>query len=571
MLKCQAVTRHYIKNLIVKFNPLTDGWVFFLGAALAFNLGILLKASVQQVSICFQTLSLAYFAMLMIFLFKNRQQIKSGFVLTCLAVFLFFLFRGAYLVYPNDGWEYFRLITQWQNKVDLTNTGYLPNRYILDPPRYSFLLYWAHLQYLPRTWWRFGLDLISAGTITLVFVQIYELTRFFVTDRKQALWMAIFALVFTGIFNMSYFYSLALSSNILSFVFFYRALISLFRLWNKKWNEIPVLILLSVLMYYTHVQGLLLLAVAVFSLMFHSLFYVGEYKKLRWILISLVSLTSMLILYLHFDDFLSGWESWSDAYLFTLGQPAILALIVGFFVRKNMKFLWSLSIAPVLLLLVPAFSFPLFKYILPHPVLGHRILYLLPTGFLMQQVLHHFLKRTRREFLWMVFFLILFSVNPKRPYCGRLESLVAPVPPELTLQTLEPTAFWLEKNRPDVLKKCRYATDQVTDFMLTTYFGWELHNPRNSHLDQQFELAFKNVEKGEGCGILIRDWTQPHEFPESRMNNELHEWSPELGSPDLMTTSVMKDVATELIKKGWSKTMLPSGYILIERNTMDNG
>ena len=563
------------RKILKKLNPFVEVWIPFFLVAVIFVLGLLDMVALPVAEASFRVILGSYLIWVIVYLVRNRSKWREPIAIVASGLFLFFFLKGAYLEYPSDAWEYFRLITEWQSRTSFSDmhVTLFYGAHLINPPRFSYLFFWSQLQMFPRESWRTVLDLISAGTLVLVFVQIYELAKVFQSSVRKAVWMAIFGFIFTGVFNLNYFYSLALSTNILSFIFFYRILTTMTRfIKDRNSSELWILIPILPLMFFTHLQGLLWVLVALISFVFYLQEVDQDQRRRRhyvWTIWGILLLSSLPIIYLHGEDFLKHYYSETEVFFDTLGRPGVIFLILGFFFRKRIRLMWALSFVPVLFLTLPVLVYPLFRYILTDQSNGHRLLYLLPTGFLIYQIIDLSLAgrfKYLKENIVILLVLVSLSIDARRPWFGRLPHLIMPIPNELSLKSYDPVVFWLEKNRPDVKFHCRYATDQVTDFLLTTYFGWHPINARISRWDLWLEDQFKMAPfSHQICGLILRDASKSHLVPESQVNQELHHWIPEVVSPDLMLTDQMKSIASELTSEGWQKTLLPADYVLIER------
>ena len=520
----------------------------------------------------------------------KSKSLSADIVLVTASLLVFLFFRGAYLEYAGDPWEYFRQITKWQTQKLINETAFLPGRFNFDIPRFAYLYFWSFLKLFPQEQWRVGLDLISALTQSLLFLQIYQLTGQFATDRKRQILVALTAFLMTGFANLNWPSYLALSANIISLIAFYRLLVILVRNvqifesqepqsaphWRsfRSLTEIIRLGGLLLLIYWSHPQGIYLLLMAAISLSFWFI----SLSARSWVRKSLdVGLIGTFLVILGYaawgiwqtihhgqdlDAIFEDWGTFSD----TLGGPGILALALSWRLRKQQSLIWFLAIIPTLILYCPPLNEFLVQNILPYRSIAHRGLYVLPTGILLFLSIESLLKQKRRvaEITFAICFVL--SIHAKRPWFGRLEHFALPVPKCHSLENYDKAMFWIRDHRPHYLRSCNFVTDQVTQFMLKTWFNVSGGAERLEINQNEIENEFLSYAQGSlsACGMLI-NIRDPELCPESKVGNKLHHWAREISTPEAMTSKFMIDVSGRLIAPDYVRTELPSGYVLIEK------
>lgn len=558
----------------------------FLVAAALFQWGFRHNAQTQGVTQQYWILNWVALCLGLIwFILKSR---KSDFnwplFSVTLGLFVFLFFRGAYLEYAGDPWEYFRQITKWQTQNVLSESNFLPGRFNLDIPRFSYLYYWSFLKLFPQESWRRALDLLSALTQSFLFLQIHQLVSQFVTDRKRQIYITFIAFLMTGFANLHWPSYLALSANIISLIAFYRLLVVIVRnvqfvdsfshYWSFRFlGEILRCAGLICLIYWSHPQGIYLLMLALIG----TLCWCVSRSSQLWIRTGLdVGLAGVFLVILGYaawgfwqttqgpdlDPVFEDWGAFSD----TLAGPGILALALSWRVRKRYSLLWFLAVIPCLIHYLPPLNELIVQYILPYRSVAHRGLYVLPTGILLFLGLESLFKNPKWAPEITFAACILLSIHAKRPWFGRLEHFATPVPKCHSLESYDPAMFWIRDHRPQYLRNCNFVTDQVTQFMLKTWFNVPGGAERLEINQNEIENEFLSYAQGSlsACGMLVNT-SDPDLCPESKIANKLHHWAREISTPADMTSKLMREVSERLIAPDYTRTELPGNYVLIEK------
>jgi hypothetical protein len=504
---------------------------------------------------------------------KNRLTLSSVF-------FAALFFRGAYLEYPSDAWSYFQLITHWQNFPVLDSSAIATARFTGDHPRFIYLFYWSFLRLLDREYWRLALDFISAGTQTLILMKIYQLSRFFLKKEEQGttkhILLALAGFLFTGFANLNYFNYLALSSNQINFFIYFSILIieleviELIRTKLQPWSLLLKtaypLPLLVPLLWWTHAQGFYLLLMFNLALGFFGILTLIP-KQSRYLMGAVLGLLILDILRVYIPGQISASNyrnSWWGYYLDTLGVPGLFALVLSPWIYRQNKMLCTLVWIPTAILFSPFFGTILITKILPYPEVGHRGLYILPSGFLLAVGIFKIWERRKRAPLYSSLVMIGMALPANRPWFGRFEHAVRPVPACLSLNTYDKALFKLISERPHQTRECGFVSDQVTNFMMSVWVGVDWPTNRLDWNAGPSEVRMNDLANNietPYCGALINN-LKPDECDYSPTNSKLHHWTQELAQPTTATSAQMRALAQNLRENEFTSEDLGSGYEL---------
>lgn len=572
--------------MLKSIHPAKEFWIYLLPVAVLFQIFYFFEIPASILSVLIKVIFFTSCAHLIYYIFKNKSEIPKSDLWFLGLFFVFLLFNGAYLEYPSDPWEYFRLIVQWKGKT-LLSEGSAFNRYFLDPPRYAYFFYWSLIDWLPLTQWKGALNFISAGTQILALYQLLILSRFWTHSKTYQYIYTTACYLFIGYANLSYFRYLSLSANILSFSLFYLFQWKFLNLsssyfnkpsafsFQKEWKTFISLGLILVLIYWTHNQAILFSFFSALSILSYYLFTSPKNRKLSALIFLFLILASLWVIIWKQESFIGtlqrNWKLSAD----TFSMPILLALFVSlFYFKEKPLFIW-MHLFSILIFIFPISHYLLFKHILPYEDVSHRLHYIAPFGFLISFVVLRLFERWKSAAAMTLLALFLFSLNPWRPWFGRLEHILRPVSPELSLQFIDPVVEWFRVNRSETLSRCRYATDQVTDFVFMTYFAWPNINLRiqdQTFLFEENVLWAGHTNSNQFCGVLLHlpgesnNNLQPKEVI-SPINRKLHHWESQFSQVQLATTPVMRTLAAELQNNpGWKITKLPSDYFLFEKN-----
>jgi len=574
-----------------------DGWLFFVPYLLLylyFKSANLPTSTLHDIFIVLHVINLILF---LVYLYKHndRQQIKLTEILFWVFLVILFLQPGAYLEFPSDPWEHFRRIFSW--------SAY---SFIEDHPiNYKFTYFWgwtlmSQVQPLYR---RIALDIYSAFWQLLLAYQFYLLALRLGFDKSWAKVQVVATIFLFGTNLFGFYRYYALSSTPLAYIAYLRSLIILINARNGDKKQLAYLLPLVLIMYYNHIQELLLLLVSGFALVLDYLTDRRQQRKIVYVTLAIaIPIAFVLGAYLVSHPQLlpepasgrlslphiSSWGSfriWDPKlpYFETIAVHGFISFILAVAWLKKHKTIALLTLTPYLLMLFPPFviSFVVAMASGYSSNYGtYRVFYAFPTSFMLvlgiKEIFILLTKKFKLHLLQLQLILLIVTLAiitafpPIYPYRGRFWFQVYQPPAELAFKGIDTTAQWFLDNR-QLDAKCWLMTDGATDFTLKTHFALRIltrlavYNPSESLTSDD---TLKNYIKDKNvCRILVAIPDKMEPPPVSVVGQLSGHWDASLVNKNLMVSQEFVTMTDSLMNSGWTKTFVPPFYWLYENPT----
>ncbi|NEQ70464.1 MAG: hypothetical protein F6K21_34225 [Symploca sp. SIO2D2] len=524
---------------------------------------------------------------------KNRQQIKVAEILFWVFLAILFLQPGAYLEFPSDPWEHFRRIFSWSTYS-----------FIEDHPidyKFTYFWGWTLMSQVQPLYRRIALDLYSAFWQLLLAYQFYLLALRLGFDKSWAKVQVVATIFLFGTNLFSFYRYYALSSTPLAYIAYLRSLIILINARNGDKKQLAYLLPLVLIMYYNHIQELLLLLISGFALVLDYLTDRKQQIKIVYT-IALIAMPIAMILGAYIVSnpqllpesvsgklglpYVSSWGTfriWDFklAYFETIGVYGLIGLLLAVvFLPKN-KTLAILTLTPYLLMLFPPF---VLGFIIASGKMNnygtYRSLYAFSLSFMLvlglREVFSSLITKLKLylpqiNLILSVFILtLIISIPPAYPYRGRFWFQIYQPPAELSFKVIDTTAQWFFSNR-QLDAKCFLMTDGATDFTLKTHLALRImprlsvYNPSNTLVSDD---VLKNYIKEKNiCRILVAIADKIDPPPVSEVGQLSGHWDASLVNKNLMVSQEFITMTDSLMNSGWTKTFVPPFYWLYENPT----
>jgi len=572
-----------------------DGCFFFVPYLLLY---LYFKSANLEISTLYNVFIILHVINLILFLVyiyqnRNRQPIKVAEILFWVFLAILFLQPGAYLEFPSDPWEHFRRIFSWSAYSSVNE----------HPTNYKFTYFWGWtlMSQVPPLYRRIALDLYSAFWQLLLAYQFYLLSLRLGFDKSWAKVQVVATIFLFGTNLFGFYRYYALSSTPLAYIAYLRSLIILINVKEGDKKQVAYLLPLALIMYYNHIQELLLLFISGFALV---LDYLTDRRQQRKIVYVTVAIAMLIALFLGayvvgnpqlLPESVSGKlglpyvSSWGTfriwdfqlPYFETIGVYGLISLLLAVVFLPKHKTLSILTLTPYLLMLFPPFvMFFLFVLNRTDNYVTYRVLYTFPLSFILvlglREIISSLITKLklylpRLNLTISVFILtLIISIPPTYPYRGRFWFQVYQPPAELSFKSIDTTAQWFFANR-QLDAKCFLMTDGTTDFTLKTHLALSIlprlavYNPSNTLVSDD---VLKNYIKEKNiCRILVAipDKMDPH--PVSVVGQLSGHWDPSLVNKNLMVSQEFITMTDSLMNSGWTKTFVPPFYWLYENTT----
>ncbi|NEP55967.1 MAG: hypothetical protein F6K31_02945 [Symploca sp. SIO2G7] len=574
-----------------------DGWFFFVPYLLLylyFKYDNLPTATLHNIFIVLHIINLVLF-FFYLYKNKNRQQIKLTEILFWVFIAILFLQPGAYLEFPSDPWEHFRRIFSW-SAYSLIEDNPINNKF-------TYFWGWTLMSQVQPLYRRIALDIYSAFWQLLLAYQFYLLALRLGFDKSWAKIQVVATIFLFGTNLFSFYRYYALSSTPLAYIAYLRSLIILINARNGDKKQLAYLLPLVLIMYYNHIQELLLLLISGFALV---LDYLTDSKKQIKILCITVAIAMPIALILGAYmvsnpqllpepasgrlslPHISSWGSfriWDTKlpYFETIAVHGLISLLLAVAWFAKHKTIALLTLTPYLLMLFPPFvlSFVVAMASGYSSNYGtYRVIYAFPTSFILVFGLKETFILLTKKFklhpphlqlrLLVVILAILIALPPIYPYRGRFWFQIYQPPAALSFKSIDTTAQWFFTNR-QLDAKCLLMADAATDFTLNTNLALRIvprlhvYNPSESLTS---DSALKNYIKDQNvCRILVAIPDKVSPPPVSVVGQLSGHWNASLVNKNLMVSQEFIKNTDSLLTMGWTKTFVPPFYWLYENPT----
>ncbi|NER98853.1 MAG: hypothetical protein F6J86_34355 [Symploca sp. SIO1B1] len=572
-----------------------DGWFFFVPYLLLYLYFKYANLAIDTLYDLFILLHIINLILFLVYLYKNKnsQQIKVAEILFWIFLAILFIQPGAYLEFPSDPWEHFRRIFSW--------SAY---SFIEDHPidyKFTYFWGWTLMSQVQPLYRRIALDLYSAFWQLLLAYQFYLLALRLGFDKSWAKVQVVATIFLFGTNLFSFYRYYALSSTPLAYIAYLRSLIILINARNGDKKQLAYLLPLALIMYYNHIQELLLLLISGFALV---LDYLTDWRQQRKVVytITVIAMPIALIWGAYvvsnpqlFPEsvsaklglpYVSSWGTfriWDFKlpYFETMGVYGLISLLLAVVFIPKYKTLALLTLTPYLLMLLPPFVVG-FVFVLNRTdnYVTYRALYAFPLSFMLvlglKEIFSSLITRLKLypasiNLTLSVFILtLIISIPPTYPYRGRFWSQIYQPPAELSFKIIETTAQWFFTNR-QLDATCFLMTDGATDFTLKTHFALRVltrrtvYNPSNSLTSDD---VLKNYIKEKNvCRILVAIPDKMAPPPVSEVGQLSGHWDASLVNKNLMVSQEFITMTDSLMNSGWTKTFVPPFYWLYENPT----
>jgi len=573
-----------------------DGCFFFVPYLLLY---LYFKSANLEVSTLYNVFVVLHVINLILFLVyiyhnRNRQHIKLAEILFWVFLAILFLQPGAYLEFPSDPWEHFRRIFSWSAYSSVNE----------HPTNYKFTYFWGWtlMSQVPPLYRRIAMDIYSAFWQLLLAYQFYLLALRLGFDKSWAKVQVVATIFLFGTNLFGFYRYYALSSTPLAYIAYLRSLIILINVKDGDKKQLAYLLPLALIMYYNHIQELLLLFISGFALVLDYLTDRRQQRKIVYVTVAIAMPIALILgAYVVSNPQLlaepassrlslphvSSWgvfRIWDPKlpYFETIAVHGLISLLLAAAWLAKHKTIALLTLTPYLLMLFSPFviSFVVAMASYSSNYGTYRVLYAFPTSFMLvlgfketcilltkkyKLNLPHF-----KLILLMFISLIIIASPPIYPYRGRFWFQVYQPPAELSFKSIDTTAQWFFANR-QLEAKCFLMTDGTTDFTLKTHLALSIlprlavYNPSNSLTSDD---ALKNYIKEKNvCRILVAIPDKMKSPPVSEVGQLSGHWDPSLVNKNLMLSQEYITMTDSLINTGWTKTFVPPFYWLYENPT----
>ncbi|NEP12814.1 MAG: hypothetical protein F6K14_21950 [Symploca sp. SIO2C1] len=456
----------------------------------------------------------------------------------------------------------------------------------------------SHVQPLYR---RIALDFYSAFWQFLLAYQFYLLAIRLGFDQYWAKIQVVATIFLFGTNLFSFYRYYALASTPLAYIAYLRSIIVLINAKNGRVKQLYLLIPLALIMYYNHIQELLLLIVSGIALLVDSL--TNQKKQIKTIIyISVITIIIAFLLGAYVMSnpqvmptisrprlslpYVSQWATFSIwdpklSYFETIAIPGLISLVLAVIFISKHKTIAILTLTPSLLMLFPPF---VLGFIIASGQMGnditYRPLYAFPFSFMLvlglREILTLLISKLKlsipgiKLILSVVIIVSIISIPPTAPYRGRFWFQLYTPPAELSLKNIDTTAEWFLENR-QLDTKCLLMTDGATNFTLKTHLALNVvnrlavYNPSNSLTDKN---TLKNYLKDNNlCSLLVAIPDKINSPPVSMVGQLSGHWYANLVHDNLAVSQEFVNVADSLLTMGWTKTFVPPCYWLYEKES----
>lgn len=563
-----------------------QGWGFLVPYFLIYPFFWILNAKIQIAQWIFISLHVVNLFFFFCYLPSLLKRSWGWGILFWLCLFLFFLIPGAYLEYPSDPWEHFRRLFSWQSIIYFKDNG----SFEYNKGGYFWgwtALFWA--QPIDRRW---ALDLYSAFWQWLWVLQVFLFSKRLGFSKDWSYLQTLGFICFFGnnLFGIRYY---ALSTLPIAYIAYLRSLIIIMDFLDGKRRPAFALLVLFPVIFFNHFQE-----VVFFFLSGFVLILVSCYEKLSvnsknvfngvgWSFFG----GSLAVWFLNFFpayfiriDFLHLSHFWKNNHIFfdALGIHGLISIFLAIVFRNRYRRLSLLTLTPIFLLIFPVSVYLIAHFIL-EPHTSYRIVYALPTSFMLvlglkegmhwlEEKIGH-LKNEFLQYALVVGLLLVLAMPPIFPWRGRLFFQLYIPPQQRTLKDIDKTAQWLSFHR-----KLKYSellfTDDLTDFALTTHLGWPLARPYWYHrlipgristwLTSQRRLLSHLNERKNVRGVLVGMRNNMPPTPPSIIARMSGHWDQALGDLPGNIPEKFEKATETLLDLGWCRTFVPPFYVLYE-------
>jgi hypothetical protein len=489
------------------------------------------------------------------------------------------------LEFPSDPWEYFKYIFEYRTQFTVRLADWAPPNL-----RFSYYFSWTLVKWFAIEDRREAINLLGAFWQTLFCLQFYFLAKRLGNNSRLSVLQTFAVVLFMGYSILNYVRYLALSANLVSFIFYFYGLGQLVEM--AKSNQIRkyaigfALSLIGIGL--THNQGYMWMIISILALLFYKWFSKKQFhpstKKYWQIMIA----TNFILVFGWFNMMLRQVGSkitsfslsdvekildFSDIYSSTIGIHGLINASLALFFIFSFPLPSILTLTPVFLVIFPP-TLKAIRFILPYSLVSHRVFYAFSSAYFLVVGLDYasrLITQNKKIFQTCVIVvgLLLLASPTEGPYQGRLQHLIIQTPPELDLRILDPAIEWLQANRTILRNRCHFQSDRITHNFITAHIGGENIIGRLSSQTLTYtsvEDVIKSMnELPLTCGILIAKPELVPAPPPSLINNHIHHWD---NSPtdirSLYSESMIKLVEQAAAQEGWKKTEIPPFYILYE-------
>ncbi|NES21115.1 MAG: hypothetical protein F6K41_19845 [Symploca sp. SIO3E6] len=572
-----------------------DGWLFFVPYLLLYLYFKSANLPISTLHDIFIVLHIINLILFLVYLYKNqkRQHIKLTEILFWVFLAILFLQPGAYLEFPADPWEHFRRIFSWSNYS-----------FIEDNPinrKFTYFWGWTLMSQVQPLYRSIALDIYSAFWQLLLAYQFYLLALRLGFDKYWAKVQVVATIFLFGTNLFGFYRYYALSSTPLAYIAYLRSIIVLINAKHGQVKQLALLIPLALIMYYNHLQELLLLIISSIALFVD--YITNQKKHIRTILsivVIIIIIAFLLGTYVVSNPqviptipssrltlpYVSQWGTfriWDFklAYFETISVHGLISLLLAVLFLSKHKTIAILTLTPSLLMIFPPFVLA-FLVVLNRTdnYVTYRILYAFSLNFMLvlglREILSSLITKLklylpRLNLILSVFILtLIISIPPTYPYRGRFWFQVYKPPAELSFKSIDTTAQWFFVNR-QLDTKCLLMTDGANDFTLKTHFALRVltrlnvYNPSESLTSDD---ALKNYIKHQNiCRILVAIPDKVNPPPVSLVGQLSGHWDASLVNKNLMASQEFVKLTDSLMNTGWTKTFVPPFYWLYENPT----
>ncbi|NER23878.1 MAG: hypothetical protein F6J96_24870 [Symploca sp. SIO1C2] len=574
-----------------------DGWFFFVPYLLLYLYFKSANLAIDTLYNVFIVLHVINIILFLVYIYhnRNRQQIKLATILFWVFLAILFLLPGAYLEFPSDPWEHFRRIFSWSAYSSV-------NEHPIDY-KFTYFWGWTLMSQFQPLYRRIALDLYSAFWQLLLAYQFYLLALRLGFDKSWAKVQVVATIFLFGTNLFGFYRYYALSSTPLAYIAYLRSLIILINVKDGDNKQLAYLLPLALIMYYNHIQELLLLFISGFGLVLDYLTDRRQQRKIVYVTVAIAMPIALILgayvvsnpqllaepassrLSLPHVSSLGVFRIWDPKlpYFETIAVHGVISLLLAVAWLAKHKTIALLTLTPYLLMLFPPFvlSFVVAMASGHYSNYGtYRVLYAFPTSFMLvlgiKEILILFTKKIKLhlsnfKLLLLIFILVSIIAFPAiYPYRGRFWFQVYQPPAKLSFKSIDTTAQWFFTNR-QMEAQCFLMTDGTTDFTLKTHFALRVltrltvYNPSESLTSSS---VLKNYIKEKNiCRILVAipDKMDPH--PVSVVGQLSGHWDPSLVNKNLMVSQEFITMTDSLMNSGWTKTFVPPFYWLYENPT----
>jgi hypothetical protein len=584
----------------------SGGWAFLVPYLLLFLLWHALRLPLSTLRWPFLALHAGLLGLLVSLARQRWSGVRRGDLWFWGLLALGFLLPGAYLEFPSDPWEHLRRMYEWPLSAAPAH---------LYAPRFASVFAWSWLGDLAPASRRAGLAAYGAAWQLLVAYQFHALARRLGAPRGWARAQVLGTVFFMGNSALAFYRYYALGPLPMAYVAYLRALnLGLDWVETSRRRALELLLLLAV-MGLNHPEEVLLTAVSAVALVGYRTWGRRPGSRLLSIgalLIVLGMLASAAIRRMLASESLpalTDWGFWTPAVqrlLFEgLGLHGAAGVVLSSLLWRRHRQLALLTMVPVFLLLWPpvALAFNLVEPQRPH--IAFRLLYAFPASFATVEVLRGWLAVACRRLVLpgvpraavAVLLLAPAALAAEFPWRGRLWFQLLRPAADLTLETIEPAARWMQdnrfsvpgsgwdgawvgdvahverawKDRPARLRapSCILVTDPATAWVLATGESLSLTTPRRVALPAletlpTFDALRSWVDELPICGFLISEAEPNQVAVESSVGGLSGHWEPDLVRRNLHPPAEFVAMVERLSELGWRRTPVPPFYGLWE-------